>query len=365
MKKLKIFLKVLTLIIFLIYFLNLNYNFDEDFLETFLKTDFENLVGNLFNNNYKEIPVEENSNIFEVYFCPKDNCSKVFNYYINKSQEEILCALYDFDLESTISILNNKSNFVNITIIIDEDNSYFLKKNSKDNINIITDKYRNSKYDNYMHHKFCIIDKKIVTTGSMNPTYNGVFKNNNDLLIINSTYLSKNYFNEFKELKDKKFGADKSKFNLYNPILLNVSSNIYEIKSYFCPNFDCEEIVNSYLKSANRSIYFSIFVITSDIISNRLVSKKKEGLDVKGVIEKRNQNILGSDYDKIKNFTKLDYNKYTMHHKFFIIDNETVITGSMNPTKSGSYYNDENILIIKNKNLAEKYIDYFYSEIYN
>ncbi|HDJ96691.1 MAG TPA: phospholipase, partial [Candidatus Aenigmarchaeota archaeon] len=45
--------------------------------------------------------------------------------------------------------------------------------------------------------------------------------------------------------------------------------------------------------------------------------------------------------------------------KFFIIDNETVITGSANPTKAGYKRNDENLLIIHNKDLAKIYAKEF------
>ena len=48
-----------------------------------------------------------------------------------------------------------------------------------------------------------------------------------------------------------------------------------------------------------------------------------------------------------------------MHHKVFIIDNETVITGSMNPTGNGDKYNDENILIIRNKEITGRFLQEF------
>ncbi|HLC88790.1 MAG TPA: phospholipase D-like domain-containing protein, partial [Candidatus Nanoarchaeia archaeon] len=69
---------------------------------------------------------------------------------------------------------------------------------------------------------------------------------------------------------------------------------------------------------------------------------------------------------KYSQFSRLEYqdidvvkdgNKNNMHHKVFIIDNETVITGSFNPTEGGDERNDENILIIKNKNIAQRFIE--------
>ena len=48
-----------------------------------------------------------------------------------------------------------------------------------------------------------------------------------------------------------------------------------------------------------------------------------------------------------------------MHHKVFIIDNETVITGSYNPTSGGDERNDENMLIIHDKSIADAFLREF------
>ena len=54
-----------------------------------------------------------------------------------------------------------------------------------------------------------------------------------------------------------------------------------------------------------------------------------------------------------------DGNKNNLHHKVFIIDEETVITGSFNPTGSGDKRNDENILIIKDKEIVRQFKEEF------
>jgi phosphatidylserine/phosphatidylglycerophosphate/cardiolipin synthase-like enzyme len=56
---------------------------------------------------------------------------------------------------------------------------------------------------------------------------------------------------------------------------------------------------------------------------------------------------------------KKDNNSYSMHHKIFIIDNKTVITGSFNPSANADINNDENILIIHDKKIAKKYLEEF------
>jgi len=283
----------------------------------------------------QKIP-EENGKI-DVFFCPGDNCSMEMIKTINNS-DLIKCAFYDLDLEPLIKILKIK----NASVIIDEDNV------NEDNKEFIVD------YGyGLMHNKFCVFDKGIIT-GSFNPTINGNYKNNNNLLIIHSLILKETFLDEFNELenneKQKKTRTTKLRIN---GIL---------IENYFCPEDNCEKEVLEELEKAEENIYFMVFTFTSENIGNKLVEKHENGIEINGVFEKFSANTQYSEYKKLKenNITvKLDKNPNMMHHKVFIIDNKTVITGSYNPTKSANEKNDENIIIIHDKDIADKYIDEF------
>ena len=48
-----------------------------------------------------------------------------------------------------------------------------------------------------------------------------------------------------------------------------------------------------------------------------------------------------------------------MHHKVILIDGETVITGSYNFSKNAETSNDENILILKNREIAGAFLREF------
>ena len=66
---------------------------------------------------------------------------------------------------------------------------------------------------------------------------------------------------------------------------------------------------------------------------------------------------------------KIDAQHAIAHNKVMIIDDETVITGSFNFTKAAEDNNAENLLIIHDKKLAERYIKNWqehdkHSEIY-
>ena len=59
---------------------------------------------------------------------------------------------------------------------------------------------------------------------------------------------------------------------------------------------------------------------------------------------------------------KVDRNySFAFHHKFFLIDEKVVISGSFNPTKSAALRNNENILIIESEEVAAEYRQHFQS----
>ena len=52
---------------------------------------------------------------------------------------------------------------------------------------------------------------------------------------------------------------------------------------------------------------------------------------------------------------KIDAQHAIAHNKVMIIDGETVITGSFNFTKAAEENNAENLLVIRDKKLADQY----------
>jgi len=55
-----------------------------------------------------------------------------------------------------------------------------------------------------------------------------------------------------------------------------------------------------------------------------------------------------------------DGNKNNLHHKVFIVDEKTVITGSFNPSANGDQRNDENMVIIEDPAIAQRFVAEFW-----
>jgi len=280
----------------------------------------------------------------EVYFCPQDDCEQALVSFLDSAGQSIHCALYDIGLKSVQQTLLEKSKTMEVKVVTDDE---YLKKFN----------YPFVKADSYglMHNKFCIIDGIKVSTGSMNPTDNDAHKNNNNLLLIASSVMAQNYEDEFSELWDGRFkGGEKVR----HPEL--VLSNI-PVRNYFCPDDSCAYHVKEELKKAQESIHFMTFSFTNEGIANILLLKNVDGVSVRGVME-TTQVSKYSQFERLKNNgidVVKDQNKKNMHHKVFIIDSKTVVTGSFNPTANGDQRNDENIIIIEDETIARLFLEEF------
>lgn len=290
--------------------------------------------------------VRDEGNI-SVYFCPRDGCEDLMIDFLSDAEEYTHCALYDFNLVNTSTFLEDKSQAVEVKIVVDEDNA---KKTEKlaEGVGVVVDKGYG-----LMHNKFCVVDGAKVMTGSMNPTKRDTTTNNNNLLFVESDTVAGVYDAEFWELWNK---GKNEPVGVPSVLLGDVALSVY-----FCPDDRCADKVIKELRKAQHSIYFMTFSFTHAGIANLLLLKKEEGVEIKGVFEKTQLNdytmfpvleFQGAD-------VLIDGNKYNMHHKVFIVDNETVITGSFNPTKGGDERNDENMLVIKDKEIAGKFLEEF------
>ena len=287
----------------------------------------------------KELPKDFGS--ISLYFCPLDDCETILSETL-RAHEDIDSRFFDLDLQSVISVLKEKK----ARLVIDHDNTDELSDFE----------FKVDDRAAFMHNKFCILDDSTVISGSMNPTINDATKNNNNLVIIESKILAENYEKEFEELWTGIFGSGEKVSNS------QLYFNGFLIENYFCPDDSCEEQVLRILQSAEKRIYFLTFSFTSDILGEEIIKNFHYGIDVQGVFDNTQAGNKYSEFHKMGELgmnVKRDANPKFLHHKVFIVD-DTVILGSYNPTQSGNKENDENILIIHDSNVAERFVEEFY-----
>ena len=94
-----------------------------------------------------------------------------------------------------------------------------------------------------------------------------------------------------------------------------------------------------------------------------MVRRAQRGVKVSGVFDKgQSRANIGTEYDKLREAgldVRLDGNKNKMHHKVIIVDEQVVITGSYNFSVNADRINDENLLVIHNRDIARQYLEEF------
>jgi len=134
--------------------------------------------------------------------------------------------------------------------------------------------------------------------------------------------------------------------------------NNIKTQVYFCPQDDCSSTIKNNINAAKISVHCAFFDLDLKGLIKEIGEKSQEA-DVKVVIDDGN-------YDgQIKGVgVRVAKSRQYMHNKFCVIDNNKVITGSMNPTERGSKFNNNNLLIINSKYIAENYENEF-DELWN
>jgi phosphatidylserine/phosphatidylglycerophosphate/cardiolipin synthase-like enzyme len=150
------------------------------------------------------------------------------------------------------------------------------------------------------------------------------------------------------------------------PILLQeateTSANAFQadvINVCFSPDGKCTGVIVEQINNAKSEILIQAYSFTSAPIAKALVNAHKRGINVQAILDKSNQSKKYSSAtfllnNKIPVF--IDSMHAIAHNKIMIIDKETIITGSFNFTKAAEEKNAENLLILKSKELADKYL---------
>ena len=128
---------------------------------------------------------------------------------------------------------------------------------------------------------------------------------------------------------------------------------------FFSPNGGCTEAVVTELSSARSSVRVQAYSFTSAPIAAALVSAHKRGVAVVVILDKSQRSEKYSSADFLSRAgvpTFIDAKHAIAHNKVMVIDGAVVITGSFNFTKAAEERNAENLLILRDADLAAKYL---------
>jgi len=120
------------------------------------------------------------------------------------------------------------------------------------------------------------------------------------------------------------------------------------------------QTLESAIQNAEERVYILIYSFTLDELAEATIDKYEEGVDVRIIVDK-NQAGPGSWIRRVLQqgevpFRTMDGSKGGYMHLKVLIADDTVLTGSYNYSRNATYRNDENFLIIRDKEILEAHI---------
>lgn len=209
-----------------------------------------------------------------------------------------------------------------------------------------------------MHNKFWIFDRQIVWTGSTNATVNGVYKQNNNVLVIRSPEVAYIFEREFLEMWNGQFGPRAPSTVGSQWAILDGTP----IQVLFSPEDKAMANLIALVRDAEVSVRFLAFSFTDSALAQMMVERARAGVDVRGIFETFGSAGMSSELKTLWCAglpVRQDGNASFLHHKVIIVDDSIVVTGSLNFSANADGVNEENVVILDNAEIAALYLQEF------
>lgn len=284
--------------------------------------------------------------------------------YINRAQTSIHIASFEFNLPRVAdALIAAKTRGVDVRWVTDDENGLGIDAQPNrgqftrlmaGGIEVKDDAGRSA----LMHNKFWIFDRQILWTGSTNITVNGIYKQNNNVIVLHSPEIAFIYEREWEELWNAQLGPRAPSTMNNQWAILNGTP----VQVIFSPEDGAVSNLIAIVNDAQTSIRFLAFSFTDYPLAQAMIDRAAAGVDVQGVFETFGSN---SPRSELRTFwcagvpVRQDGNGSFLHHKIVVVDDSIVITGSLNFSSSADEENEENVIIMDNPEIAALYLQEF------
>jgi len=262
---------------------------------------------------------------------------------------------------------------------------------------VIDDTADGSKGSGLMHHKFIVVDGQKVVITSANFTMSDVHGdfqapesrgNANNLLLISSPALAAIFSQEFDLMwGDGPRGKPNSKFGVQKPPrpVQTVTVGTARLRVKFSPTgrktpwtASTNGFIAETLTTARQQIDLALFVFSEQALANTLDRQRQQGatiralidpgfafrsysggLDMLGIALAENCKYEAGNRPWSPPITTVGVPQLArgdlLHHKFAVLDHQTVITGSHNWSAAANQQNDETLLVVNSPIVAAHY----------
>jgi phosphatidylserine/phosphatidylglycerophosphate/cardiolipin synthase-like enzyme len=261
------------------------------------------------------------------------------------------------------------------------------------NVPVIDDRADGSAGSGLMHHKFLIADRQVVVTGSANFTPSCIHGdpddpnsrgNVNHLLRMESAPLAVLFVKEFERMwgdgplrkPDSRFGLAKRETGIQT-----VSMQGTDVDVLFAPHRRSDphnglQVLEQNLGQARQRVDLALFVFSAQNLADAIAHLHDLGVRIRLLAD---PGFANRSFSEVLDLLSVSLPDRTcgieagnkpwstpidgvgtprlargdkLHHKFAVIDDRTVITGSFNWSPSAAYGNDETLLLIHSPEVA-------------
>jgi phosphatidylserine/phosphatidylglycerophosphate/cardiolipin synthase-like enzyme len=284
-----------------------------------------------------------------------------FAQAITRCKSSLDIAIYELDnLLVTRSILDAHTRGVRVRIVTDERSLEWhgptFDKLRQSGITVVAKR----KGSSLMHSKYAILDNACVWTGSWNYTDGGTFRNNENVIAIDSAEIAAIFAHKFQRLFEDGSGRTEQ---ISEATTVGRQNLPHGVRVFFAPEDPTLGELRTVLSEAKTSIRFMTFSFTVEDIAEILQRQAAKKVTVRGIVEKSlarspaARSLLTGSVPELE--VRMDRNPRFLRHNCVIVDDRVVLLGSMNISFAGSTKNDENMIVIPDPALAAKFIEEF------
>lgn len=262
-----------------------------------------------------------------------------FTEAMNRAKKSIFLLVYTLTDENIIHALKEKSRQgVKVKVVSDAKASPYIDSKLGQKVDVLR-----RFGPGIMHLKILVIDEEMTFIGSANMTKDSLQSHGNLVLGVPSLALAKYVTAKAESLDIERLGAP---FNHQE-----FTCGGQKLDLWFLPdNREASLKLKSLIRSAKKTIRIAMFTWTRKDFAQNVIDAVKRGVDAEVVIDYyQGKGASESIVQLLKKQgvkVRISRGGPLLHHKFLVVDDQTLVNGSANWTKAAFTRNDDCFIIL-------------------
>ena len=293
----------------------------------------------------------------ELYFTPFDDVPSKILDALDQAEDEVVLAHYNIRYQPFLDkLVELRNRGVEIHIAVDASRAAESWNRGDDfleahgiAVHLRKPEHRYA----LMHLKATVIDGEVLMTGSFNWNETAAQFNEENMMLIRDEAAAALY-------RDEIFGIINETDHHAHLVSLSPCTDVL-----FAPDEALDDPIVAAIDQATTSIDIAMFVLTERDIGNALVRAQERGVMVRLITEDKMagyswiDEALESRGAEVIRAANTRASHSSMHIKFGVIDQTTVITGATNWTHNGTTRSNEDLIITTDAHLVAEHLQFF------